>query len=167
MNSGRLRSALRALDPNQRLAALAALALVASLFLPWWRDPLLGVSYAGVRRLTFLEVGLLLVAVAVLVLLIGRAERRAFHLPFADGTLIAASGAWASLLVMIRMLDPPSRTFGGVSRDYGLRVGAVLALVAALSLAVSGVRIRQKQHHGRPEALAADVDATPTLPLDS
>src|SRR5438093_2093490 len=92
LSKGRLRSVLRALDPNQRLAALAALALIASLFLPWWRDPVLGISYAGVRRLTFLEVALLLIAAGVLVLLLGRAERHAFHLPFADGTLVAASG---------------------------------------------------------------------------
>src|SRR5436189_581189 len=85
LNSGRIRSALRALDPNQRLAALSALALAASLFLPWWRDPLLGFSYVGVRRLTFLEVAIFLTAGSVLVLLLGRAERRAFHLPLADG----------------------------------------------------------------------------------
>lgn len=165
MSSRRLRAALAVLDPNQRLAALGAFALAASLFLPWWRDPLLGVSYVGVRRLTFLEVALFLVALAVMVLLLGRAEKRAFHLPLADATLIALAGMWASLLVIIRMLDPPTRTLGGVTHDYGLRFGAVLALLASLLLAAAGVRLRRKQHPGLPEAVAADVDATPTDPL--
>jgi hypothetical protein len=157
---------LQALDPNQRLAALSALALAGSRFLPWWRDPLLGITYVGVRRLTFLEVALFLVALAVLLLLFGRAEGRAFHLPLADGTLIAAAGAWASLLVIIRMLDPPSRTLGHMTRDYGVRFGAVFALLSAISLAAAGARARRKQHPGMREALAADVDATPTLPMN-
>ena len=161
----KLRNLLDALDPNQRLAALAASALSLSLFLPWWRDPLLGVSYVGVRRLTFLEVALVLVAGAVLVLLVGRAEKRAFHLPLADGTLIAVAGAWASLLVAIRMLDPPTRTLTGMTREYGVRFGVVLALLASLLLGAAGARMRHKQHPGRPEAEAADADATPTLPL--
>jgi hypothetical protein len=42
----------------------------------------------------------------------------------------------------------------------------VFALFAAVSLAVAGTRARRKQHPGMREAVAADVDATPTLPLE-
>jgi hypothetical protein len=161
----RLRTALRLLDPEQRLAALAAFLLGASIFLPWWRDPILHVSYIGFRRLTFLEVALLLVAVGVLVLLLRRAEGHAFHLPLSDGTLIAASGFWSCLLVLVRMVDPPTRTVGGVSSDYDMRWGIVIALAAAALLTVAGVRTRRRRHAGEPEAVAADADATPTLPL--
>jgi hypothetical protein len=162
---GRLRALSRALEPEQRLAGTAALALAASIFLPWWRDPIFGVSYVGVRRLTFLEVALFLVAVSVLALLLRRAERRVFHLPLSDGTLIAASGAWSCFLVVFRMLDPPTRTVGGATSDYGMRWGLVFALSAAAVLAFAGVRIRRKYHRGEPEAVAADADATPTSPL--
>jgi hypothetical protein len=159
--------ALQVLDPDQRLAALAALVLGASIFLPWWRDPILRVSYVGMRRITFIEVAILLVALSVLALLLWRAERRSFHLPLSDGTLIAAAGCWASFLIVFRMLDPPSRTVGGVTSDYGLRWGAMLGLVAAVGLAAAGVRTRRRRHAGEPEAVAADADATPTLPLET
>jgi hypothetical protein len=160
-----LRAALRRLDPEQRLAAIAAFGLGASIFLPWWRDPVFEVTFVGVRRLTFLEVALALIAVGVLVMLFRRAEGRTFHLPLSDGTLIAAAGAWATFLVVYRMIDGPTRTVGTVTRDYELRWGALIALAGAVLLAVAGVRERRKRHPGEPEAVAADADATPTLPL--
>jgi len=160
-----LSETLEALDAEQRLAGVAALALAGSLFLPWWRDPVFGISYVGVRRLSFLELALVLVAVGVLVLLVRRAEGRFFHLPLSDGTLIAAAGAWAVLLVVFRMIDGPTRTVAGLTRDYELRWGALIALAAAATLLVAGVRERRKRHAGEGEAVAADADATPTLPL--
>jgi len=144
---------------------VAALALGGSLFLPWWRDPVFGISYVGVRRLTFLELAIFLIAASVLVLLLGRAERRAFHLPLSDATLIAAAGAWATFLVVFRMLDPPTRSIGQTTRDYGLRWGALVGLASAVTLAVAGVRERRKRHPGEPESVAADADATATLTL--
>jgi hypothetical protein len=156
---------LKSLDPEQQLAGLAALALAGSIFLPWWRDPFLGVTYVGVRRLTFIELAIFLLAAAVVVLLFRRAEGKVFHLPLSDGTLIAASGFWGTFLVLFRMLDPPSRTVADLSRDYDLRWGGLVALLAAVLLAVAGVRERRKRHPGEPEPVAADADATPTLPL--
>jgi hypothetical protein len=165
----RLRAAHAALDPDQRLAVAAALALAVSLFLPWWRDPL-GLTTIAVRRLSFVEVALMLVAGAVLALMLGRAEGRPFHLPLSDGTLLAAGGTWATLLVLVRMLDPPSRTLTHasmtVTRDYGIRWGALVALASAVTLAVAGTRTRRRRHRGESEAVAADADATPTLPLE-
>jgi hypothetical protein len=167
----RLEATLRTLDAEQRLAAGAALALGASLFLPWWRDPFIGVTSVAVRRLSFVELAILLVAASVLALLVGRARRRSFHLPLSDGTLITAAGAWASFLVVFRILEPPSRSARplretvDVTRDFGLRWGALVALAAAITLAIAGVRTRRRRHAGEPEAVAADADATPTLPL--
>jgi hypothetical protein len=161
-----MRSAFRALDAEQRLAAAAAIALVGSLLMPWWRDPFIGASGSGLGKLTFLEAALVLIAVAVLALLFERAEGRVFHLPLSDGTLIAGSGVWACFLVFFRMLDTPttSGTAKGVvlTRDYEIRWGIVLALASAIVLVVSGTRTRRKHHRGEPEAVAADVDAVPT-----
>jgi hypothetical protein len=159
------RATLRSLDPEQRLAAMSAAVLGGSLFLPWWRDPFLGVSYVGVRRLSFIEIALMLIALGVLVLLYRRAEGRKFHLPLSDGTLLAASGAWAGFMVVFRMIDGPTRTVRGVTRDYDLRWGALVALGACVALTLAGVRERRSRHPGEREAVAADADATPTLPL--
>jgi hypothetical protein len=156
----------RALAPEHRLAALSAIVLGGSIFLPWWRDPFFRITYAGFRRITFIEVAIVLVAVAVVILVWRRAEGKAFHLPLSDGTLIAAGGIWTGFLVILRMLDPPSRTIAGETTNYGMRWGPVVALAAAAMLATAGVRTRRRYHRGEPEAVAADADATPTLTLE-
>jgi hypothetical protein len=163
----RLSALAAALDPNQRLAAVAAIALAASIFLPWWRDPILGITYIGFRRITFLEVAIFLTAAAVLVLLFRRAEGRFFHLPLSDATLIAAAGVWSLLLLVIRVLDPPTRTGTRLSdrvqitRDYDMRWGILFAFASAGLLAFAGIRERRRRHRGQPESIAADEDATP------
>jgi hypothetical protein len=152
-----IRRTARALDRDQRLAAVGALGLVASMFLPWWRDPFPPeLSYWAVNRFTFIELALVLVAGSVLAMLYGRAEGRGFHLPLSDATLVAGAGFWSGVLVLVRIADPPSR--GGV--DYGLRWGFLVALLAGGLLAFAGVRERRSHHRGQDEAEAADQDAT-------
>lgn len=150
-----IRHGARTLAPDQRLAGLAALGIIGSLFLPWWRDPATGLSLWAVNRFTFIELALVLVASSVLLMLYGRAEGRGFHLPLADGTLAAGAGIWACVLVTARILDPPARG----TLDYDLRWGFLVTLASAVLLAVAGVRGRRRFHHGQSEALAADVDA--------
>ncbi len=156
---------VRMLDPEQRLAGAAALAIVVSMFTPWWRDPVFGLSAWGVNRLTWIELSVLLVAASVLLLLFRRAQGRVFHLPLSDGTLATGAGAWVCLLVLVRALDPPTRVVAGHTLDYDLRWGVALCLAAGVLLAIAGVRARRRYHHGEPESVAADVDAQPTLPL--
>jgi hypothetical protein len=149
----------RALHPDQRLAGLGALGVIASMFLPWWRDPLSGLSYWAVNRFTFIELALVLVTGSVLLMLYGRAEGRGFHLPLADGTLAAGAGIWCCVLVLARIADPPTRVLPGRTLDYDLRWGFLVAFASGVLLAVAGVRGRRRYHHGQGEAVAADVDA--------
>jgi hypothetical protein len=152
-----VRHAARVLNPDQRLAAVGAIGLVAGMFLPWWRDPFPPeLSYWAVNRFTFIELALVLVAGSILVMLYGRAEGRGFHLPLSDATLTAGAGIWSCVLVLVRIADPPSR--GGV--DYGLRWGFLVALLSGVVLAYAGVRGRRRHHRGQDEAVAADQDAT-------
>jgi hypothetical protein len=157
--------AARVLHPDQRLAAAAALGLIASMFVPWWRDPLTGLSYWAVNRFTFVELAIVMTAAAVLVLLYGRSEQRGFHLPLSDGTLAAAAGVWSCVLVLARIVDPPTRVVADRSLDYDIRWGFLLAFACGVTLAVAGVRGRRRYHHGQSEAVAADVDAQPTAHL--
>src|SRR5688500_9397357 len=90
----RLVAALRRLNFEPRVAGragVAALLLIVSTFGPF----------------SFVEVAEILVALGVLVLLFARAEGRRFHLPFGDGTVIAAAGIWAGVLIVIRLFDRP------------------------------------------------------------
>jgi hypothetical protein len=159
----RLRRAWRALHGEQRLAAIAALALLGTMFLPWYKTTAAVVvkgsrasietgTESGLQAFTFVEGAVLLLAGGVLLLLFARAERRAFHLPGGDGTVITAAGAWAAFLIVWRFFDRPDL---GRGVTVGLQWGIFVALLVALLLAYAGTRIR---HAGRPEPPLVDHD---------
>jgi hypothetical protein len=106
----------RAWNAEQRVAAVGATLLIVSTFGPF----------------SWIEVAILLVGVAVLLLLRRRAQGRPFHLPFGDGIVIAAAGAWSALLILIRLFDRP------------LGQG-MLALACAALLFAAGIRERARR----------------------
>jgi hypothetical protein len=114
--AGRAVAAFRVLNVEQRVAAAAAGLLAVSTFGPF----------------SFVELAEILLAVGVLALLFARAEGRRFHLPFGDGTVIAAAGIWAGVLIMIRLFD----------RSLGQNL---LALACAALLFLAGARERAKR----------------------
>jgi hypothetical protein len=106
----------RALNPEQRVAAVGAVLLLVSTFGPF----------------SFVEAAEVLTALGVLALLRARARGRRFHLPLGDGTAIAAAGLWASLLIVVRLFDRP----------LGQNL---LALACCSILVAAGVRERAKR----------------------
>jgi hypothetical protein len=106
----------RALNPEQRVAAVGAVLLLVSTFGPF----------------SFVEAAEVLTALGVLALLRARARGRRFHLPLGDGTAIAAAGLWAALLIVVRLFDRP----------LGQNL---LALACCAILAAAGVRERAKR----------------------
>ena len=106
----------RRLGTEQRAAGVGAVLLVVSTFGPF----------------SFVEAAIVLVALSVLLLLRKRAEGREFHLPFGDGAVIAAAGAWAALLIVVRLFSRPL--------GQGL-----LALVCAAIIVVAGLSERAKR----------------------
>jgi hypothetical protein len=165
----RLVHAVRALEPEQRIAAGAALALWASMFLPWYGKSVTetvqnslraaGYDLTAFGAFSFVEAAVLLVAAAVLLLLFARAERRAFHLPGGDGLVILAGGVWVSLLIFYRMLDKPGTTGNDrLTTTVGLQWGIFVAMAASISLAYAGARVRAAH---RPEPALGD---DPTVP---
>jgi hypothetical protein len=127
-----LRRAIRAgalLNFEQRAAAGAALLLIVSTFGPF----------------SFVEAGEVLLALGVLALLLARAEGMRFHLPFGDGTVIAAAGIWAGALIVARLLDRP----------LGQNL---LALACAAILFLAGARERAKRP---PDDLPPEHDPGP------
>ena len=141
----------RLLGSEQKVAAVGALLLAVSTFGPF----------------SFVEVAEVLVALAVLALLRARALGKQFHLPFGDGTVIAAAGIWAGALILVRLFDRP----------LGQNL---LALVCAAILVLAGARERAKRppddlppqpRAPRPPATprrrapATDAGEAPTEPL--
>jgi hypothetical protein len=106
----------RLLGPEQKAAAVGALLLAVSTFGPF----------------SFVELAEILIAAGVLALLRARALGKEFHLPFGDGTVIAVAGAWAALLIVIRLFDRP----------LGQNL---LALVCAAILVLAGLRESAKR----------------------
>lgn len=106
----------RLLNFEQRMAAVGAVLLAISTFGPF----------------SFVEVAEIAVALAVLALLRARALGKQFHLPFGDGTVIAAAGVWAGLLIVVRLFDRP----------LGQNL---LALVCAAILVFAGLLERAKR----------------------
>src|SRR3954470_13007068 len=119
----------RLLNFEQRMAAVGALLLAISTFGPF----------------SFVELAETTIAVAVLALLRARGLGREFHLPFGDGTVIAAAGIWAGLLIVVRLFDRP----------LGQNL---LALVCAALLAFAGVLERAKRP---PDDLPPETEPTP------
>jgi hypothetical protein len=101
----------RLLGFEQRMAAVGAVLLAVS---------------------TFGELAEIAIAIAVLALLRARALGKEFHLPFGDGTVVAAAGVWAGLLILIRLFDRP----------LGQNL---LALVCAAILVFAGALERAKR----------------------
>lgn len=150
----RLAAAFRALTPDQRLAGLASAGLFVTMLLPWYtRDSAAVVdgrlqredtSLSAFESFSFVEAAVLLVAVGVLVLLFQRGERKAFHLPGGDGTVVAAAGVWVCLLVFYRFVDnKDGGVTGAVSVDYGVTWGIFVTFLVAALLAYAGLRLRE------------------------
>jgi hypothetical protein len=106
----------RALNLEQRVAAIGALLLLVSTFGPF----------------SFVEAAEVLIALGVLALLRARALGKRFHLPLGDGTAIAVAGLWAALLIVVRLFDRP----------LGQNL---LALACCAVLTLAGIRERAKR----------------------
>ena len=165
----RLRGAWSGADPDQRLACVAAAALLLTMFLPWYEKSAFdqrsgrfatdAVSAFGV--VSFVEAAIFLVAAGVLVLVLARGERRAFHLPGGDGAVILAAGLWAATLIFYRVFDRPD--VEGAAGTVGIQWGFFAAFVAAGTLAYAGQRIRMAVRP-EPPARAARAQARDPVP---
>jgi hypothetical protein len=142
------------MTPEQRLATVAALAMLVTMFLPWYGlqglDRRTGVihphSISAFGDVSFVEAAIFLVAVAVVAMLFARADGRAFQLPGGDGTIVMAAGCWAALLIFYRVFSRPA----GDGYPVGIEWGFFLAFVAAGGLAYAGWRMRSVQRPQPP-----------------
>jgi hypothetical protein len=143
----RIAAAPRSLGADQQLAGLAAVALLLSMFLPWYEKSVvrgsrfIGDSVSAFGTLSFVEAAIFLVSAGVLVLLFTRAEGREYELPGGDGTVVLGAGVWAGLLLFWRVFDRPD--VAGDASTVGIQWGFFVAFVAAIALASAGWRLRQ------------------------
>jgi hypothetical protein len=146
----RLRAVWHALPRERRLAVLAAVGLVVTLFLPWYQETVIAqgttaslstvsASLTGWGAFSFVEAAILLVAAAVIVLVFVRAEGAAFHVPGGDGGVVTAAGIWSCLLIIWRMFDKEGTTAHGLYETAsGIEWGIFIALGMAALLTYAG-----------------------------
>jgi hypothetical protein len=148
----RLGHAWRVMTPEQRLAVAASLALLLTMFFPWYGLQSLNRRSGAISShnisafgdVSFVEAAVFLVALAVVVIVFARAEGREFHLPGGDGTIVTIAGGWAGLLIFYRVFDRPA----GHGYPVGIEWGFFLAFVAAGAVGFAGWRMRAAE---RPE----------------
>jgi hypothetical protein len=150
----RIAAAPARLRSDQQLAGLAAVALLLSMFLPWYEKSALGArgavsdTVSAFGAVSFVEAAVFLVSAGVLVLLFTRAEGSEYELPGGDGTVIFGAGLWAALLIFWRVFDRPDVT--GAAATVGIQWGFFVAFIAAGALASAGWRLRQHERDARP-----------------
>jgi hypothetical protein len=161
----RLTDAWRAMEPEQRLASVASVALLVTMFFPWYGLQSLNRKTGAISSHTinafgdvsFVEAAVFLVAAAVIVMLIARVEGRSFRLPGGDGTIVVVAGGWAALLIFYRVFSRPA----GNGYPVGIEWGFFLAFVAAGALTYAGWRMRAVE---RPEPPARAPRQEPRAP---
>jgi hypothetical protein len=167
-----LRRGWKHLAREQRVAAIAALILLLTLFLPWYQKSYFDTktrtpaqdSLSGFGSADFVMASVVLVALGVLALLWVRGQERGFHLPFGDGIVIMVAGARAGVLIFYRVLDHPD--VSGAGATIGIQWGVFVAFLAAAFLVYSGYRIHaaHRAEPPLPETGDGDRPAEPTGP---
>jgi hypothetical protein len=170
----RLTLAWRKLDRERRLAAFAAVGLFVSMFLPWYQQnavvdqlkaaPLQSRNLDAFQVFSFVEAGVLLVAVALLYLLFARAEGRRFNMPGGDGTVVLAAGVWTALLLVFRLFDKPGISTHGIAGNVGVQWGIFFALAAAGTVTYAGSRMRAAAHQ-HPTRRSRRDETVPAEPM--
>jgi hypothetical protein len=191
-SASRLRAACGALDGDQRFAAIAAGALLLTMFLPWYEKSVVipgsqtfaKDSISAFGAVSFVEAAIFLVSAGVLVLVLARADGGRFHLPGGDGTVILGAGLWASALIFYRVFDRPN--VSGAGGTVGIQWGFFVAFVAAGAVALAGERMRaaarpepprreprpsrgprpSDPHEGATEVVAASEAPTEVVPAE-
>jgi hypothetical protein len=140
---------------RRALAAAAAVVLLISLFAPWYRESIVARGVTGLRTMTFTrsgwsafsstEVLVLIVAVVALVIVaaapVAAGDARSGRLRM-SGAIIAALGAIAFVVVLVRLTTAPGTTGHALADTMvAVRWGIFLALGSSAVLAVAGLRL--------------------------
>jgi uncharacterized membrane protein len=121
---------LRRLRPAEWLLTAAAVALLVALFLPWYAVE--GLESTGWRAFTVVDVILMLCAIVALVAVVLQGTQRSPALPVVSSVAATWAGILATVLVVVKLLDPP------LDGSVSLRAGAWVGLGATVALVLGG-----------------------------
>jgi hypothetical protein len=149
---------LRRLGAGEWILGAAGLALLVSLFCPWYGTPGPGASdLSAWEALAVTDVLLALIAAFALLVPVVTAAQRVPAIPLALDALVFSAGLLGSVLVLIRALALPD---GAEGREWALWLGlaATIAILVGAALAMRDERLSTP---GRPTD-AGGVPAPPS-----
>ena len=149
---------LRRLRAGEWVAAAAGVALLVSLWLPWYSER------SAWQSLAVIDVLLALIAASGVALLLVTATQSAPAVPLAFSVFVVLAGALGLVLVLSRLLSLPDWAEG---RDWGiwLALAGTLGIVAGGLLGMRDERLsapdRPTDQTGRPVNAPREVETLP------
>ena len=124
--------------------AAGAIAVVASLLLPWYGIPFSReLSVTGLDNFGWVNAAILVTVGAVVVLVVREAGGLRLARPLRAAELVMAGGLWAALLTAYLMIDRPDE-LGDVG-SVDLRYGIFVALGGCVTIIIGGMRMRAER----------------------
>ena len=137
------------LSTGEKVAAGSAILLFIFMFFTWFGVEVSGVggfsgSVPGAGgdawdALEFIPIILVIAIVAAIGVAVMRLTESAYEPPISMNAVVTVLGALSFLLILFRIIDPPSfGSFGGVSVDGTVEIGIFLGLAAAAGITYGG-----------------------------
>lgn len=156
---------------GEMIAGISALALFIFMFLPWYGiDSVGGFDVGSVdangnawEAFSFIDILLLVAIIIVGGLVLASAADATPDLPESPGTIIALTGAVATVLILFRLIFTPDFDTGGLDLDVdvGREIGVFLGLIAAAGMAYGGYRAREEVAAAGPGTGGASASSPP------
>jgi hypothetical protein len=139
------------LSTGEKIAGVSAVLLFIFMFFTWFgvevsggggfSGTVPGAGGSAWEALDFIPIVLVVTIVVALVNVFLRLSDSAYEPPISMNVAVAVLGGLSTLLILFRIVDPPSfGSFGGVSVDGTLEIGIFLGLIAAAGIAYGGYR---------------------------
>jgi Protein of unknown function (DUF983) len=144
------------LNTGEKIAGVSAILLFIFMFFTWFGVEVSGSSsFSGEvpgaggsawDALDFIPIVLVITIVAALINVFLRLSDSEYEPPISMNVAVTVLGALSTLLVLFRIIDPPSfGSFGGVSVDGTREIGIFLGLITAAGIAYGGYRGMQEE----------------------
>jgi hypothetical protein len=143
------------LSIGERIAAVSAILLFIFMFFDWFGVEVSGPEGSGSfpgaggsawDALDFIPIVLVVTVVVALINAALRLSDSPYEPPVSLNVAVAVLGGISALLVLFRIIDPPSfGSISGVSLDGTVEFGIFLGLIAAIGIAYGGYRGMQEE----------------------
>ncbi len=144
------------LSDGEKIAGISAILLFVFMFFDWFGVEISGAggsisfgseaSQSAWDALDFIPIILVIAVIAALGVVALRLTDSVYEPPVPANTVVAILGIVSALLILFRIVDPPTfGSYNGVSADGTVEFGIFLGLIAAAGIAYGGYRAMQEE----------------------